>query len=280
MIACAAYALWYRFRSQPSPESRPLFKGVRYERRVRSGPKPRIDHIIEVRLDTPGVEVVVSDALPVKGFETEVSRTTEYLAQAGVQVAVNGAFYYPFKTGTFSHSPAAGQGAKVIGSWTHKGVLLSKPQAGFHVLAIDNSGRLSIRKDSTRTASVAYQVSGMPLLVHDGKADLVGPKSVPPDRTGPRTAVGLADNPSRLIIVVIDGRQPGYSMGATLYELADLFVALGAHTALNLDGGGSTTMVMDDDGPTVLNMPIHRRHPPGRVRPVVNHLGIIAPALP
>ncbi len=278
-IVFAAYASWYRFRSQPPPESRMLYEGVRYERRVRAGPNPRIDHIVEVRLDTPGVEVVVSDALAVKGFETRVSRTTEYLARSGVQLAVNGAFYYPFKSGTFAHSPGPGQGAQVLGSWTHRGEKLSKPQAGYHVLVVDYDGQLSIHKDGAQTSSVAYEVSGMPLLVQDGKADLVGPKSVPPDRLGPRTAIGLASDPPRLYLVVIDGRQPGYSMGATLYELADLFVELGAHTALNLDGGGSTTLVVDDEGPQVLNMPIHRRHPPGRVRPVVNHLGIIAPAL-
>ncbi len=55
----------------------------------------------------------------------------------------------------------------------------------------------------------------------------------------PRTALGIAGN--SLILVAVDGRQPGYSTGMTLYELAELLRSLGASEALNLDGGGSTT---------------------------------------
>jgi hypothetical protein len=88
-------------------------------------------------------------------------------------------------------------------------------------------------------------VGGRPVLVRDSlvtaDADTAGP-------TGkhPRTAVGIARGGRRLLLVVVDGRQPPYSMGMTLRELADLMLALGAHDALNLDGGGSTTMVYAD----------------------------------
>ena len=93
----------------------------------------------------------------------------------------------------------------------------------------------------------------------------------------PRTAVGLDKRNSKLIIVVIDGRQPGYSEGATLEELAQLMINLGAYTAMNLDGGGSSTMVMEDENqnPKVLNSPINNQIP-GRERVVGNHLGIFA----
>ncbi|MBK5307138.1 MAG: phosphodiester glycosidase family protein [Frankiaceae bacterium] len=57
----------------------------------------------------------------------------------------------------------------------------------------------------------------------------------------PRTAVGVTDD-GRLLLVVVDGRQPGYSVGMTLQELADLMTSLGAVNAINLDGGGSSAM--------------------------------------
>jgi hypothetical protein len=57
----------------------------------------------------------------------------------------------------------------------------------------------------------------------------------------PRTAVGVTGD-GRMLLVVVDGRQPGYSVGMTLQELADLMQSLGAQNAINLDGGGSTTM--------------------------------------
>jgi hypothetical protein len=60
----------------------------------------------------------------------------------------------------------------------------------------------------------------------------------------PRTAVGqLADG--RIVLVVVDGRQPGYSVGMTNFELAQTLVRLGAVTGSGLDAGGSSTMAFD-----------------------------------
>jgi exopolysaccharide biosynthesis protein len=80
------------------------------------------------------------------------------------------------------------------------------------------------------------------------------------------------------LLFVVDGRQPNYSEGMSLPELAQVMLDYGADTALNLDGGGSSTLVMEgnDGKPHVLNSPIHGRVPPGRERPVANHLGIFA----
>jgi putative cell wall-binding protein len=60
----------------------------------------------------------------------------------------------------------------------------------------------------------------------------------------PRTAIGSLPNGS-LVLVVVDGRQPGYSTGMTPRELADFMVGLGCIDAMNLDGGGSTSLVVD-----------------------------------
>ena len=68
----------------------------------------------------------------------------------------------------------------------------------------------------------------------------------------PRTAVGFPADGKGLILVVVDGRQPGLSSGVTLPELTDLMQSQGAHEAYNLDGGGSSTMVV---GGETLNSP-------------------------
>jgi exopolysaccharide biosynthesis protein len=60
----------------------------------------------------------------------------------------------------------------------------------------------------------------------------------------PRSAVGVVDD-NHLVFVAVDGRSPGYSEGVTLTELGEIMKGLGATTAYNLDGGGSTTMVFD-----------------------------------
>jgi hypothetical protein len=74
--------------------------------------------------------------------------------------------------------------------------------------------------------------------------DIGGDAPIFRDRA-PRTAVGWRAD-GRLLLVTVDGRQPGSALGMSLPELADLLVALGAVEAANLDGGGSTTMAVGD----------------------------------
>ncbi|NLH76279.1 MAG: phosphodiester glycosidase family protein, partial [Acidobacteria bacterium] len=66
-----------------------------------------------------------------------------------------------------------------------------------------------------------------------------------------RTAVGVRAD-GRLLLVTVDGRQPEHSVGMSIAELAALIGELGAVEALNMDGGGSTTMVV---GGRVVNGP-------------------------
>jgi len=60
----------------------------------------------------------------------------------------------------------------------------------------------------------------------------------------PRTAVAKLKD-GKFLMITVDGRQPGVSMGMTLQELAEYILSLGATDAMNLDGGGSTTMFVD-----------------------------------
>ena len=70
----------------------------------------------------------------------------------------------------------------------------------------------------------------------------------------PRTALGY--NADTLFLIVADGRQPKYSTGLTLYELASILRDLGATEAINLDGGSSSTFVVND---AVINKPSGQR---------------------
>ena len=70
-----------------------------------------------------------------------------------------------------------------------------------------------------------------------------------------------ATGDGRLLLVTVDGRQPGWSVGMSLRELAELFVGLGAQAAINLDGGGSTTMVLDGTVVNRVSDPQERRIP-------------------
>jgi exopolysaccharide biosynthesis protein len=91
----------------------------------------------------------------------------------------------------------------------------------------------------------------------------------------PRTAVGINRNGRYLYLVVVDGRQPFYSDGVTFTGLAQLLIDQGAFAGMSLDGGGSSTMVVDgqDGKPRILNSPIDH-YIPGTERPVGTHLGV------
>ena len=84
----------------------------------------------------------------------------------------------------------------------------------------------------------------------------------------PRTAVGYDADLGRVWFVVVDGRQSPHSAGMTLPELAALLEALGAEDGINLDGGGSSVMVVWGTA---------RNHPSDDAgeRPVVNALALV-----
>lgn len=106
-------------------------------------------------------------------------------------------------------------------------------------------------------------VGGLPVLLADSVTtpglDSVGGANFGPVRH-PRTAVAVRGDRRRLLLVTVDGRQPGYSEGMTLVELAGFLRAIGATDAINLDGGGSTTMAVrrSDGSVAVVNRPSDR----------------------
>lgn len=93
-------------------------------------------------------------------------------------------------------------------------------------------------------------VGGGPVLIHDGRIRITDrEEQLFPDATHagehlPRTAMGYTRE-GRLIILVIQGRTPGVAAGASLQEEAQCLLELGCYEALNLDGGGSSCMLVN-----------------------------------
>lgn len=91
-------------------------------------------------------------------------------------------------------------------------------------------------------------VAGVPQLIKDGKIDITWEQEKATrsfaETRHPRTAVARLEN-GKFLFVTVDGRQPGVSVGMSLRELAEYLLSLGAVNAVNLDGGGSTTMFLD-----------------------------------
>ena len=117
---------------------------------------------------------------------------------------------------------------------------------------------------------VTEAVGGFPDLIDAGRrvGDLeVGRRPAFAAVRHPRTGVGFDSRAGQLWIVVVDGRQMPHSAGMSLPELAALFEALGADEAVNLDGGGSSAMVVGQ-------APINRPSDAAGERAVVNALAL------
>ena len=88
----------------------------------------------------------------------------------------------------------------------------------------------------------------------------------------PRTGIGVSQDYSKIVIITADGRN-GYA-GLSQKEFGELFKSFGCYNALNLDGGGSTTMVKNTkamDAPEIINKPSG-----GTPRPVVSGVGVFS----
>lgn len=101
-------------------------------------------------------------------------------------------------------------------------------------------------------------VGGAPLMLEDGRPTGVCNSACGPH---PRTGIGVTGD-GQILLVVVDGRQPRWSLGPTMSEFARIMQDLGAVTALNLDGGGSSEMVVEGE---VVNRPSD-----GHQRPISN----------
>jgi hypothetical protein len=119
---------------------------------------------------------------------------------------------------------------------------------------------------------VREAVGGRELIVRDGQR-YISPRPTLADQLHPRTAIGITAA-GDIVLATVDGRQDNHSTGVDLPELADMMLARGAVQAINMDGGGSTTMAVrlpGDLGVSVVNRPSD-----GRERAVANSLLLVS----
>lgn len=270
LVVCAlSPLLYYHGRPLPIPAAETLRNGVEYKRMVRLLPRPMVIHVVTVNLKMNGLRFVVTPPDNPKSETPLNARTTsQFLDEFDLDIAVNGDGFSPWwSRSPVDYYPHVGDPVAPRGDTASRGVYYWNSQALVPTLYI--SSRNAVSFDAPTNPYNA--ISGETLLVMGGSsADGLNGTDL-----HPRTAIGYSKNGKFLYIVVVDGRQPLYSEGITLSELADLMIELGAHYAMNLDGGGSSTLVVRgaDGTPRLLNSPVDL-YIPGRERPVANHLGI------
>ena len=195
-------------------------------------------------------DVVLDDATTLQSafannsFGENITETTSAIAEANNAVfAINGDYY----------------GFRDTGIVIRNGVVF-RDEGARQGLAFYRDGTVKVYDETTTTAEqlvadgVWNTLSFGPSLLDDGEvADGIedvevdtnfGNHSIQGEQ--PRTAVGIIDD-NHLVFVVVDGRSPGYSAGVTMTGLAEIMQGLGATTAYNLDGGGSSTMYFNGE---------------------------------
>ncbi|QJE95354.1 phosphodiester glycosidase family protein [Luteolibacter luteus] len=261
----------------PLPDSvapfwQPLYQGVDY--RLDELSVPRRLRIHQIRVDTRA-EGVAFFTTPDNGDapeEVNGRRTATFLKEFDLEVAINGSAFKPIaKEGI----PVDLQGLSISNGVTVSEVDAKSANPVFLATATQQPRILRgpFRKRSFGAAHNAlqgwYGSNGM--LLDNGEVTTTTLD------IHPRTALGVSREGLYVYLLVVDGRQQGFSEGMTLVELAEWMKQLGCWDAMNLDGGGSSTMVIKggDGAPKILNSPSG-----GSQRSVGNHLGIHALPFP
>ncbi len=181
----------------------------------------------------------LSNAFAKNKFGRNIIETTSQIAQNNNAIfAINGDYY----------------GFRTDGIIIRNGVIY-RDQPARTGLAFYLDGTMRMYDETTTTAQALLQagvwntLSFGPVLIQNSVVSTTF-KNVNIDNNfgnhtiegaNPRTGVGIIDK-NHFVFVVVDGRSPGYSKGATLAEFAAIFKSLGCTDAYNIDGGGSSTM--------------------------------------
>lgn len=261
-----------------------LAPGLTYWRVRREVPALQSIHLMRVDLRQPGVSFIVTPGDRSRGMEYVAQTPSAFLLGKKLTAVVNGGYFLPFNGGSDhgeDYYPHAGDPVDVTGLAISGGRQDSPVEKGVdprvnatlciqgHRVWIFDGQACGDPADSALSAGPRLLAAGVARSYADADADYGRARH-------PRTAVGLDARRGLMWLVVVDGRQPGLSDGATLDELTALFRDLGVRDAMNFDGGGSAEMAALIDGKaSVLNSPIHTRTP-GRERPSANHLGVIS----
>ena len=274
-IACVV-AGWSVTAAVEAAETRTVsqpFIGVTHTRIDTTNPRQLSMNLVEIDLTVPGIGFAVTPSNGTAAGETVGRTTRQFLTEQAVQVAVNGGFSAWVSGGNYA----------VEGLAARQGVVYSEFQE-FRTFA------LNISQDNV--ATILRSISGtgtdrtpdIPLFnTLAGEARLIRNGSIVQyqnESLHPRTAVGLSADETRLYLMTIDGRNTGHSLGVTRPELADLMRINGVSNAINLDGGGSTTLLFADPQPRLVNVPVGVSDVPGTERVVGSNFGVYALPMP
>jgi len=228
-----------------------LVPGIRHLHRQTT--EPLSAHVLVVDLRAPGVVVEVTP------HAQRWMTPSQYGKASGAVAAVNGGFWSVFDQ-------------RAEGLVMHGGTRWPRARDDefYGFFGIDKQSRGVISDPPKVVRKVGHlreAISGRQLILDGGRVTRQARCSDGCRYRQPRTAVAVSADGNTVYLAVVDGRQ-SHSRGISLANLARLLAGLGAHRALNLDGGGSAAMYLTTSK-GVVNRPADRRE-----RDVLNHIGV------
>jgi exopolysaccharide biosynthesis protein len=243
---------------------------IAYHQITTPAPNPRVTQVIELDLSKGKLALRLTRPDTSGGKEFRSLTTSSYTRLSGALIGVNAGFFGPVVDFEGVAMDAAGF-VVADGLIASSALVPSQDSAVVKAVVCFELKRVIIEDVQSCPNQYREGLAAGPRLLREG--------AVVPDPANqtrhPRTALGISEAGNKVWLVVTDGRQVGYSEGATLAEMADLLKGLGAVNAINLDGGGSSALVYNDpqSGLRVLNRPIQSGLP-GKERPVATHIGV------
>jgi hypothetical protein len=220
-----------------------IFEGIEYA--TGSDTSPRLMRAYAMRIDlwNPDVAMFATPSNGGSPYETNLQTTPSFLDAYNLKAAVNANFF-----NSYSGSYADNEGLLIS-----NGTVVSNAQSGTFSTQLNFTSEMAatLVGSSSNPSGVYTAVGGAEVVLWNGQIVGTNPDVVP------RTVLGLSSDAKYLCMVVIDGRQSGYSLGCNQAEAAQWLLDFGAYCGANFDGGGSSCLVRDNGygSPTVLNSP-------------------------
>ncbi|HVV70436.1 MAG TPA: phosphodiester glycosidase family protein, partial [Verrucomicrobiae bacterium] len=257
-------------------------------------PRNQVVHCVRVDLTDPDIRLAATPRATgyiAESRETLTQTVPQFLTQNHLQVAADANYYSANPGGSDPSGP--GISCEVFGLQISTGVVVSAtaseadPRYASILFTTNNEPRMAFvnKPPGTNTAGILCAITGYYPIVSNGVNIGAASISSYPDsfihQVQPRTAFGVSQDNRYLYIMSIDGRQSGYSDGALDTETAYWIMQFGAWNAINMDGGGSTSLYMSDSAgnPVPLN---HSSYVAayGHERYVGSHFGVAAKPVP
>ncbi len=255
------------------------FQGVRHIAHTATDPHPIVFHLVDIDLSIPHLRFTTTEPATTDPLNMAIETTRDFVTRKKAQIGINTNFFILAKKPHTRLLGLAASNGNLIAPWSKShfrtGINIAKDNT---VTFIEAPPVLGDGYETLPSTPLYNAICGNERLIRNGR-DLTKPGG----KRHPRTALGLTES-NHLLLLIVDGRQPKHSIGMTYHEMSQIFLEYGATNAINLDGGGSSTLVLADPTPRVVNTPLpfvlpttlpHPKH--GLERAVGSNLAIFVP---